>query len=86
MAEGGKSEEKGCLGSIMDAISSFFMFIFEAVMFVFNKFYQLLVMILGCFEFFWYPIKERVRGCCRWCERSKNRSNDPSLSTFDNEV
>mmetsp|Transcript_21543 Transcript_21543/g.26496 ORF Transcript_21543/g.26496 Transcript_21543/m.26496 type:complete len:92 (+) Transcript_21543:23-298(+) len=84
--KGGKEEEKGCLGKAGDAIGAFFLFIFEMVFFVVKKIYELIVLIVACFEFMWYPIKERIKGCCRWCENSKNRSNDPHYSTFDNEV
>ena len=81
-----EDEEKGCFGKLFDAISALFMFIFECVFFVVKKIYEFIMLIIYCIEFCWYPIKERVKGCCRWCEKSKNRSNDPHLSTFDNEV
>ena len=85
-AAGGKEEEKGCMGKTTDAILALFMFIFESVFFVVKQIYNLIMLIIACFEFLWYPIKERVKGCCRYCEKNKNRSNDPHLSTFDNEV
>lgn len=68
------AEEKGCMASIMDAISVFFMAIFEAIFFIVKKLYELLMLIVACFEFIWYPIKERTKACCRWCDRKSNRS------------
>ena len=81
-----KEEEKGCMGKTTDALLSVLMFIFESIMWVFKQIYNLIVAIVACIEFIWYPIKERVTGCCSWCGKKKNRSNDPHLSTFDNEV
>ena len=81
-----KEEEPGMLSKIGSAIASFFMLIFEAVFFVVKKIYELICLIVAFFRFLWYPIKERCKGCCRWCEKRKNRSQDPNYSTFDNEV
>ena len=83
---GAKEEEPGFLSKIGSAIGAFFFFIFECVMFVFKQIYNLIVLIVACFEFIWYPIKERIMGCCSWCHRSKSRSDDPHYSTFDREV
>ena len=85
-AAGPKEEEPGCLSKTMSAIGAFFFFIFECIMFIFKQIYNLIVAIVACFEFIWYPIKERIKGCCDWCHRGKNRSDDPHYSTFDREV
>ena len=81
-----EEEERGFFGTIWDWIKALFMFIIQCIVWIFTGIYELLRAIFACFEFIWYPIKERVAACCNWCGNKNHRSRDPHFSTYDNEL
>ena len=85
-AAGKGDEDKGCLAMIWDSIMWLFTGIFSLIAFVLNLIAQFFQYLAACFKFVWYPIKERISICCRWCGNRNRRSNDPTYSTFANEV
>ena len=87
MADNNKGEEeKGCWDSTKEGLASIGAGIFWAIFYVCQFIKNIFVAICACLEFVWYPIKERVSACCSWCGNKTQRSQDPTYSTFANEV
>ena len=83
---GGEEEEKGCWDSFKEGVGNCFLGIAGAILWIIQMIINIFWGIGQCLEFIWYPIKENCAKCCRWCGNKRQRSNDPTYSTFDNEV
>ena len=81
-----EEEEKGFFATICDFFGMIFKGIFWVLYGIFMGIVYVIQSIGACLQFIWYPIKERCAVCCRWCRRRNVRSEDPTYSTFDNEV
>ena len=69
-----EEEEGGILSSIWGAIKGFFIAIFTVIGWIFSAIYNIIIGIGECLKFIWYPIKERISVCCRWCGNKRQRS------------
>ena len=78
--------EKTCCEYITDFLMSIYLAIVTVISFIWNGIRSILSIFVGCFEFFWYPIKEKGAGCLRYCSSKRERSQDPTYSTFSNEI